>query len=93
MNLTALLSKFNKICLRRLASACISSTLSSNLKFKTFILDEFFDNYDKDNIIHIYNTIYNIAEEYGLQLFITTNKSDYLFDEIDRKSDIKILEL
>lgn len=67
--------------------------LSSNLKFKTFILDEFFDNYDKDNIIHIYNTIYNIAEEYGLQLFITTNKSDYLFDEIDRKSDIKILEL
>jgi DNA repair exonuclease SbcCD ATPase subunit len=67
--------------------------LSSNLKFKTFILDEFFDNYDKDNIIHIYNTIYSIADEYGLQLFITTNKSDYLFNEIDRKSDIKILEL
>jgi len=67
--------------------------LSTNLKFKTFILDEFFDNYDKKNIIHIYNTMYEIAKEYDLQLLITTNKSDYLFNEIEKREDIKIITL
>lgn len=67
--------------------------LSTNLKFKTFILDEFFDNYDKRNIIHIYNTMYEIAKDYDLQLIITTNQSDYIFSEIEKKEDIKIITL
>lgn len=67
--------------------------LSLNLKFKVFILDEFFDNYDKENIIHIYNTIYDIAKKYDLQLIITSNKSDYLFDEIEKEQYIKVIDL
>lgn len=67
--------------------------LSTKLKLKTFILDEFLDNYDKENVIHIYNMIYELANTYDLQLIITTNMADYLFTYMGDVDDIHIVEL
>lgn len=67
--------------------------LSTKLKLKTFILDEFLDNYDKENIIHIYNMIYELATSYDLQLVITTNMADYLFTYMGDMDDVKIIKL
>jgi len=67
--------------------------LSTKLKFKTFILDEFLDNYDKKNVLHIYDMIYEIANTYDLQLIITTNMADYLFSYMGDVEDIKIIDL
>jgi DNA repair exonuclease SbcCD ATPase subunit len=67
--------------------------LSTKLKFKAFILDEFLDNYDKKNVLHIYDMIYEIANTYDLQLIITTNMADYLFSYMGDVEDIKIIDL
>jgi DNA repair exonuclease SbcCD ATPase subunit len=67
--------------------------LSTKLKLKTFILDEFLDNYDKENIIHIYNMIYELSISYDLQLVITTNMADYLFTYMGDMDDVKIVKL
>lgn len=67
--------------------------LSTKLKLKTFILDEFLDNYDKENVTHIYNSIYELAMTYDLQLLVTTNMADYLFTYMGDIDDVKIIEL
>jgi len=67
--------------------------LSKKLKLKTFILDEFFDNYDKENIVHIYKMVYETAYTHDLQLVITTNMADYLFNYMGDMDDVKIIEL
>lgn len=67
--------------------------LSIKLNLKTFILDEFLDNYDKKNILHIYHTIYEIAHQYDLQLIVTTNMADYLFNYMGDMEDIKVIQL
>lgn len=71
--------------------------LSTELKFKTFILDEFLDNMDIDNVIHIYKTIYEIANEFNLQIIITSNTTEYLLakmgQEMVSRSDILMVDL
>ena len=67
--------------------------LSTKLKLKSFILDEFFDNYDKDNIIHIYLMVLEIANKYNLQLFITTNMGEYLFSFMGDMEGVHIVTL
>lgn len=67
--------------------------LSKKLKLKSFILDEFFDNYDRENIIHIYNMVHEAAIEHDLQLIITTNMADYLFNAMGDMEDVHIIEL
>ena len=67
--------------------------LSTKLKLKSFILDEFFDNYDKENILHIHQTIHDIANKYDLQLFITTNMGEYIFSHMGDVEDINFITL
>lgn len=68
--------------------------LSSKMKFKTFILDEFFDNFDKENILHIYDIIYELANKHNLQIFITSNMTEYLFNYLnDKNNDIEFIDI
>jgi DNA repair exonuclease SbcCD ATPase subunit len=67
--------------------------LSTKLKLKSFILDEFFDNYDQANIIHLYLMVHEIANKYDLQLFITTNMGEYLFSHMGDMEDVHIVTL
>lgn len=69
--------------------------LSSQLKFKTFILDETFDSLDPLNMAHVYDTIYKIANEYNLQIFITTNMEQYVVQtaSISENTDVKLINL
>jgi hypothetical protein len=67
--------------------------LSTKLKFKTFILDEFFDNFDKENILHIYDIIYEMAVKYNLQIIIASNITDYIFSYIGKNEDVKLINI
>lgn len=67
--------------------------LSTKLKFKTFILDEFFDNFDKENILHIYDIIYEMSVKYNLQIIIASNITDYIFNYIGKNEDVKLINI
>ncbi len=71
--------------------------LSTELKFKTFVLDEFFDNFDQENVLRIYDIIYEIAKKYNLQIFITSNIADYIISNmhqyLETHPDVKIVNL
>jgi DNA repair exonuclease SbcCD ATPase subunit len=71
--------------------------LSQELKFKTFILDELLDNIDPENILNILNIIYNISVKYNLQIFLTSNMSDYIISNMTQYKidhpDTKIINL
>ena len=68
--------------------------LATKMKFKTFILDEFFDNFDTENILHIYDIIYQLTIKHNLQIFITSNMTDYLFNYLnDKNNDIEFIDI
>jgi hypothetical protein len=62
----------------------ISSVPSENIKKMKI---------NKENIIHIYNMIYELSISYDLQLVITTNMADYLFTYMGDMDDVKIVKL
>jgi DNA repair exonuclease SbcCD ATPase subunit len=71
--------------------------LSTKLKFKTFVLDEFFDNFDLVNIMHIYEVVYEVVEKYDLQFIITTNIANLVVNNVvdheNSLADVKLVDL
>lgn len=67
--------------------------LSTQMKFKTFILDEFFDTFDQYNIVNMYEIIDEISKKYDLQIIITSNMSEFVMSYLSDTSNMRIIDI
>lgn len=74
------------------AFAIFFYALKFNKTFPIIILDEFFDNMDLDIISQVYSKIYEIANQLGIQIIITTNMMHILGEYINEE-DLNTINL